>query len=163
MDRIKLFFVIMIATVLSACSDEPECCDIVTNSYQVKLIDENGVNLLDPESPDAIDISKIRHYIVENGQTRMVDDTGNGYIPDNPYGIMPVMIGEEHAVNFTFRYEGDDEETMSIIQWNEEKTDTLICKFNVPGYPSYLTQISKGSNSWQLGNDNPPITVTLTY
>lgn len=150
--------------MISACSEEHDCCEnIVSNSYQVKLINADGVNLLDPASPGAINISQIRQFIVENGTTRMVDNTGQGYIPDSPYGVNPIMLGEEHAISFSFLYEGDEMETTSIIQWNQEKTDTLNFNFNTSGYPSYLTKISQGQDVWILENDVSPITITLTY
>jgi hypothetical protein len=164
MTRIKTIIIIIVTTMISACSEQPDCCDnVISNGYQAKLIDSNGINLLDPESPGAIDISKIQQYIVENGNTRMVDNTVQGYIADNPYGVKPIMIEEEHAVHFSFLYHGDDTETISIIRWNEEKTNTIICKFNIPGYPSYLTQVSQSPDVWHLEEENDPITITLKY
>ncbi len=71
MKTISFFCSILIVVLMTGCL-EPDCCaPPSSNLFFVNLRNSEGSNLLDPQTTGAVDLSKTRLYLIENGASKM--------------------------------------------------------------------------------------------
>ena len=133
---------------MTGCLD-PDCCaPPSSNLLFVNLRNNEGSNLLDPQTAGAIDLSKTRLYLLENGEPKMFKFEGGGVL-DDPYGVAPVDIDGKSGARISFTYDGNEKEIDGFIQWNESIADTLTFTFNSADRPAFITKVSqKGTVLW---------------
>lgn len=153
--------------VLMAGCVEPDCCDVVTsNEFFVNLQNAEEANLLEPQTAGAVDVSKTRFYLIENGEAKMVKYESPGAVLDSPYGVMPSEGNGVYGVKFSFEYTGSQKEVEGFIQWNETLADTLTFTFNSAKKPSFIAKVSqKGTVLWdtETAPENTIAEITLEH
>lgn len=164
MKKIKLlFYLALILVSFTGCIDRRDCCDmVISQEFYVNLQNSEANNLLDPQTEGAVDISKTRLFLVENGEAKMNRVEGGGIL-DNPFGIAPVEINGILNAQIQFQYNGNNKEIEGIIQWSQVMADTLIFTFNSADNPRHLTKITQNGNSLWGKETDPlyPITIKL--
>jgi hypothetical protein len=101
--NILSFFSSLFIVALTAGCVEPDCCDVVTsNEFLVNLQNAEAANLLDPQTAGAVDLSKTRLYLIENGETKMVKHESPGAVLDYPYGVISFEENRVYGVKFFF-------------------------------------------------------------
>lgn len=155
MKNVLLLTVLL--SVLSSCTEELDCCeDRSGNPYNVAVVDDQGRDLMDPNTPNYIDPNIIRLYRMEGGEESVVTLEG-GVELDSPYGVMSFEEGGSNWVRLFFGYEGPADEFTGIIQWSENERDVLEHKFNRPGKDKHLVQILRnGEILWDVENNPLP-------
>ncbi|MDO8965343.1 hypothetical protein [Algoriphagus sp.] len=159
-----LFYLALILVSFTGCIDRRDCCDmVISQEFYVNLQNSEANNLLDPQTEGSVDISKIRLFLIENGEAKMYRVEGGGIL-DNPFGIAPVEINGILNAKFQFQYNGKNKEIKGFIQWNESLVDTLNFTFNSANNPSLIIRISQnGQTLWDKETDQlNPVIIKLT-
>ncbi|WP_111671339.1 hypothetical protein [Algoriphagus litoralis] len=158
-----LFYLALILVSFTGCIDRRDCCDmVISQEFYVNLQNSEANNLLDPQTEGAVDISKTRLFLIENGEAKMYRVEG-GEILDNPFGIAPVEINGILRAQIQFLYNGNKKEIEGFIQWSQVLADTLSFSFNSAENPRHLTKITQnGKTLWDKEIDPLyPVTIEL--
>lgn len=153
----KFLFAFLSLLFLSGCAEEPECCqNLFIHYYDVAVIDSLDRDLLDPNTPRAINPDDIRLFRLEANKEVEVAPKGGG-IPDSPNGVMSYEEGGRRYIRLFFDYQGFADEFIGIIQWDNNKRDTVVHQFNQGGKEKHLVQIMhNGQTLWELGDTTSP-------
>ena len=91
----------------------------------------------------------------------IVFDYKGGETLDSPNGVMPYEQDGRRFLRLFFDYQGLADEFVGIIQWDNNKRDTMVHQFNQAGKEKHLVRIMhKGQTLWELG-DTPAPFITL--
>jgi hypothetical protein len=159
------FYSILMVFLMAGCM-EPSDAPSSSEEFSVNLRTSEGVDLLDPSTEGAIDLSKTRLFLIENGEAKMVTYQSPGAVLDHPYGVIPTEENGVHGVKFFFEYTGSQQDLQGFIQWNEVLVDTLTFTFNSVKKPSFIAKVSqKGTVLWdtQTAPENTEPEITLVH
>jgi hypothetical protein len=153
----KFLFTFLSLLFLSGCAEELECCqNVFTHYYDVAVIDSLERDLLDPNTPGAINHNDIRLFRLETNHEVEVALKGGGVL-DNPHGVMPLEEDGSRFVRLFFDSQGLEDEFIGIIQWDKNKRDTVTHQFNQAGKEKHLVQIMHNGHAlWELGDSTSP-------
>ncbi|GAA0879007.1 hypothetical protein GCM10009119_19750 [Algoriphagus jejuensis] len=163
MKTISFFTILLILSLTTSCI-EPDCCDVVqSQEFFVNLQNTESANLLDPQTAGAVDLSKTRLFLLEDGEAKMVKYESPGAVLDYPYGVISFEENGEYGVKFFFEYDGNRKELEGFIQWNDRFIDTLTFTFNSAENPRHLVKISQNRTPlWDMETDlEYPVSITL--
>ncbi|WP_026967674.1 hypothetical protein [Algoriphagus terrigena] len=165
MKILSFFCSILIVFLLTGCL-EPSLAPPSSEHFFVNLRNSEGSNLLDPKTEGAIDLSKTRLFLIENGEAKMVKYESPGAVLDYPYGVMPFEENGVHGVKFFFEHTGSQKEIEGFIQWNETIADTLTFTFNSADRPTFIAKVSQdGAVLWdtETAPENTIAEITLEH
>ena len=152
-----LYTFLSLLVLTTSCAEELECCqDLSTHFYDVAVIDANAGDLLDPNTPGAINPAGIRLFRLEGNKEIAVALKG-GEALDSPHGVMPYEEGGRRFLRLFFDYQGLADEFVGIIQWDKTNRDTMVHQFNQAGKEKYLVRILHDNQTlWELGDSPAP-------
>ncbi len=119
----KLLIILIILTFFACDSndDDKEFYMYVNISTYFSIFNVQGDDLLDPETPNHIDTSKIKIFYVINGVKKELTDNPKKYEVYtkeqknmNAYSIEVIMNDSEKI-----------KKSITYVQWNEKDTDTI--------------------------------------
>ena len=114
-----LIFLIISCIILSCKTNEPEAANVDMNC-SIWVTNVNGDNLLNSQSPKALDISKIKIFYLENGEKKLVyalntesarQAVVKRFGPNGQY-YMDIVLSMSNP-------------SITYIQWSENNEDTL--------------------------------------
>ena len=122
MKHISLAFALLVLAV-SACNNLDCCSGVVADDtiFQFSLLDKQGRDLLDPQTPGSLDINAIRLYNLINSDTVMHYRSNS----DAPYGYS-IFKGPDSLYHFRPFFDfSQGLEITGYIRWNAYDLDTL--------------------------------------
>ncbi|WP_439489214.1 hypothetical protein [Algoriphagus sp.] len=154
MKRSTLITSTLLGLLMFCCIEKQKCCSLPdAHNFFVNLQTKDGANMLNDQLGEAIDLSKTRLYLIENGNPTMFEFKSGGVL-DNRYGISPVNINGIATAKISFIYGEDEKEIEGFIQWSEDLADTLNFTFNSTVSSTYLTKIAQsGTTLWDVETD----------
>lgn len=125
----KKLLIILTITTFFACDskdDDKELNSYVNTSIGFSVFNTEGEDLLDPETPNHIDTSKMKLFYVVNGVPQEFYQANL----DNPRNIVVYKKEEKQSTNaYSIGVIMNDSEqtgkSITYIQWNEKDTDTI--------------------------------------
>ncbi|MGL1888470.1 MAG: hypothetical protein OCD76_18280 [Reichenbachiella sp.] len=129
----NLFLAALAIMILSSCKTEDDslCCDSGDNisiSIDIIVVSDNGIDLLNPENPEAFQEHDIRVFDLIDGETSISNNTSNGR------GFLLLSPSGTHLDRYMIRIfanlESTDDYPINYIQWNENETDKLKAEFD---------------------------------
>jgi len=123
----KKLIVLLAITVLFACdkSDDIIRGFIVSIEFDFSVFNSQGVDLLDPTTPNHIEEDDIRLFYEIDGKMLGVY---NPYM-DNPRNFMIYEHENEYRIKVVLNDSDATEETITHIQWNDDDTDVIKARF----------------------------------
>jgi hypothetical protein len=89
------------------------------------VFNAKGEDLLDSNSPNHLDVSKIKLFYVVDGVSK---EFFNANL-DNARNFKIFKHEKEYRINVVMNDEDKSEKTITYIQWNEKNTDTIETTF----------------------------------
>ncbi|QOG01920.1 hypothetical protein [Flavobacterium sp. MDT1-60] len=123
----KKLFIILASTTFFACDskDDNNVSSFYLNtSIDFSVFNADGEDLLDPETPNHLEESKIKLFYVVNGVTK---EFFEGHL-DHPRNIMIYKSEKEYIIGVGLNHYENGKST-TYIQWNEKDTDTIEATF----------------------------------
>ncbi len=110
-------------------SDLPLRGIIITAHLDLRLLDMQGNDRLNPASPGAVDLSKIKVYYVIDGKEKLFYrgnlTAARGYLVHAPEGA-----GERYySLRLFFNIESKEEVTTTIVEWGDGHRDVFKVAF----------------------------------
>lgn len=110
-------------------SDLPLRGIIITAHLDLRLLDMQGNDRLNPASPGAVDLSKIKVYYVIDGKEKLFYrgnlTAARGYLVHAPEGA-----GEHYySLRLFFNIESKEEVTTTIVEWGDGHRDVFKVAF----------------------------------
>lgn len=133
----KQFILLIALFALMSCKKEKEPVVnnyIVNSSMLFSLVNSQNEDLLDPNTPNAIDVSKIRVFYVENNETKLYFD-GN---MDAPFGYK-LNTEQGNRIVVFFNNSKMEERPITYIQWRENDRDKIEVQY-IKNIPSILKE-----------------------
>ena len=131
----KLLFILII--LLQACTDQPEGM-FVMGGIDISVLDENGTDLLSPNSGStkAIDVDKIQIYYIIDGKEvpyeSVVPESTETYIqlshPKGYYLLYPEGKYTNYRLGVFVDTQSKEDITKTIIQWDANHRDLIEAK-----------------------------------
>jgi len=125
----KNLIILLSILFLSSCSsdDEKKNAFNYANQFQMTVKNSEGIDLLNPNSPNTLNTNNIKLYYLKNGVSEEVynpsaDFPRNYMIYLHPDGFYRIELTPNDAASEEF--------PISYIKWNETDTDTIKCKIN---------------------------------
>ncbi|MGL1889816.1 MAG: hypothetical protein OCD76_25100 [Reichenbachiella sp.] len=129
----NLFLKALAIMILSSCKTEDDslCCDLGTNidvAVDIFVVSKKGIDLLNPESPEAFQEHDIRVFDVIDEEISISNNTSNGrgFLFLSPSGT----LSDRYRIRLFANLESKDEYPINYIEWNENDTDTLKAEFD---------------------------------
>ena len=102
---------------------------IITAHLDLRLLDMQGNDRLNPASPGAVDLSKIKVYYVVDGKEKLFYrgnlNAARGYLVHAPEGA-----GERYySLRLFFNIESKEEVTTTIVDWGDGHRDVFKVAF----------------------------------
>ena len=92
--------------------------------FDFSIKDGEGNDLLDPESPNSFDGSKIKLFYLISGELEEVYD---GSL-DNPRNFLIFQQGGDYNIRVFVNHSETEEIPKTYVRWNETDTDTISCE-----------------------------------
>lgn len=156
MKKINCLFLFLLIVFGISCS-ENENDNIyygysISTSVRISIVDEQGTDLLDPNTPNYYNCSNVKISHLLNGEIVEYHeghlDYSEGYRIYNPedLGFNDTYL---FCVLATSAYGSESKNTNPItyIKWNDTDTDTLQCEYEITDYEIFCTKV------WYNGNE----------
>ena len=118
----KLFLVVFLISFCSCI--KPGCCKLYSADFDFYVVDEQGDDLLDPESTSPIDLQSVRVYYLLDGKKTEIN-RGNLDAPQM-YLVLPPEGGrDKYSINLFLNAEDSSSITTTYFEWNEDTTDVF--------------------------------------
>lgn len=176
MKKNLLYIVFLLGFMLVACGDEEGedemwFDEIISTWGAIVILDEQGNDLLDPDTEGCYDPEKFRIYFVkDDGSTELFYKPAS----DCPYGFLyPSADEQRHALGEGIGkyfyvsmalYDWDicsgADHSKVILQWNEHERDTLECELGDRGIEKVY---SNGELIWKEYDVSPIWEKIITY
>lgn len=134
----KLILVLASLCVVSCNNDDKGMNSAVYSvRFNMRVLNAEGEDILNPEHPDAIDTDQIKLYYVINGTAVEVydpamDSPRNFGVDEDPNdGFYKISIIANHTATVTETY----------IDWNETDRDTIICTIEFHDNATFLRKV----------------------
>ena len=118
-----LIFLISLLSIISCSKDNNEKLNIDT-SIDLSVKDSYGVDLLNPNNPNTLDVDAIEIQYVSNGQAITVNNINLDY----PKGFFIYKHNNEYRMRLFPNDDKDENYPITYIKWNGNDIDTLNCK-----------------------------------
>ena len=110
-------------------SDLPPRGTIITAHLDLRLLDMQGNDRLNPASPGAVDLSKIKVYYVVDGKEKLFYcgnlNAARGYLVHAPEGARE----RYYSLRLFFNIESKEEVTTTIVDWGDGHRDVFKVAF----------------------------------
>ena len=110
-------------------SDLPPRGTIITARLDLRLLDMQGNDRLNPASPGAVDLSKIKVYYVVDGKEKLFYrgnlNAARGYLVHAPEGARE----RYYSLRLFFNIESKEEVTTTIVDWGDGHRDVFKVAF----------------------------------
>ena len=135
--------------------DDLPCCDNFSVAWRLYVRNSLGDDLLNPKTSDHYNYSDIKHYSIENGIRKMLDNGKNRMVsyPDpntgyNDYSIIIFDLGRKITNTPYPVYE-------SFIELSSNSVDTIKVETLESDHNTSLRKIWYNNNLiWEVGEDN---------
>lgn len=107
------------------------------------IINSQEKDLLDPTTPDHLDVSKIKVYYLINGTSREVNDPSHAY----PMNFMIFKHEHENRIRIFLNDKENVDSSVTYIQWRPNYIDTIVASFEIVKNKCFRKQ-----NVWYNGN-----------
>ncbi|MBB4037383.1 hypothetical protein GGR21_003300 [Dysgonomonas hofstadii] len=142
----KYILIFSILAILTACDKDP--VEFVYSLHCI-VVDQDGNDLLNPDTQGAIEISKIEIYYLKNGEFSKYYDRNL----DSPkgYRVSKHELDDDHEYKCTFflspyeEYKG--KKTLTIVKWNENESDTIVSEIHKDGGLAITTNFELNGSS----------------
>lgn len=134
----KLFLVLLL--ILSNSCVKPGCCTFISTHFNFYVVDEQGNDLLDPESTSPINLQTIKVYYLLNG-TKTEINRGNLDAP-RMYSVSPPE-GNRNKYNITLFLNDEDPAniTTTYFEWDKDTTDVFKAEVSRKKNNSIVTKV----------------------
>lgn len=148
-------FLILLTTTFLACSQSPEENESQFVNFEAgaefSVINAQNEDLLNPENPNHLDVSKIKLYYIINGQKQEV------YYPnlDNPKGfkIYKPENKNEYRIGVGFNHSETEEKPITYIKWNDTNSDKIEVSYRRVRGVLQDTIWLNGNKVWERGDN----------
>lgn len=122
--------IIAIITMVSCSEDDKNDLDSYnfSGSFDMKVVNAAGEDLLDPQHPNAINPDNVKLYYYRNGVSEEVFNP-DLHAPRN-FWVIQDPDGGEYMIRMVPNYYEAEGNTITYIEWNESDTDTIESEFS---------------------------------
>ncbi|WP_347173947.1 hypothetical protein [Polaribacter uvawellassae] len=150
----KLIILICVLAVVSCTNEESDENNYVNfdTAVDFSIVNNIGENLLNPNHPNTIDISKIRIFYVVNGVKKLYYGGTN---LDHPNGFM--IFGSNYKKIRIFQNPSVTESRpKTIIEWGQNNSDVLEAKYRIyQNTPILLEEFwLNGTSVWTIADES---------
>lgn len=123
--RSVFFIFLTIVTVLFSCSKSNEMEEqdayIIHVGIEFSVLNMQNEDLLNPENPNHLDVTKIKLFYLINGEKQEV------YNPnmDSPRNFRIFKHENEYRIGVTLNHSGMSSKTITYLQWDNSDIDTI--------------------------------------
>jgi len=119
----KNLLIILIATVLFACSKSNEMEDQynLNVGLEFSVLNSQNEDLLNPITPNHLDITKIKLFYVINGEKQEVNNPNMDY----PRNFRIFKHENEYRIAVFLNHTETSEKPITYIQWSDNDIDTI--------------------------------------
>jgi hypothetical protein len=150
----KNLLIILVVTILFGCdkaddSIEREYNSFIDVSLEFSVLNSQNEDLLNPENPNHLDITKIKLFYVIDGEMQEV------YNPrmDHPRNFRIYQHENEYRIGVTLNLTETSEKPITYIQWNDTDTDTIEVTIKRTQNSTIHDEIwLNGIHVWELGD-----------
>jgi len=118
----NIIYTLALIALLSSCHNK-DCCAVVSVDININVQNADGESLLDPDTEDYLNSDSIKVYYVNEGKAELYNKPYADY--PNGYDVISTNLGT--YLRLFPNVEGNDENPMTLIQWDENSTDTIKC------------------------------------
>lgn len=164
MIRNVIFLTVAILT-MTACKKPNGGGIVLDESSDIRLLNPEGQNLLQPTTPNYLKKENIKLYYLVNGQKKEVLNPDL----DSPRNFFIFQVGpeskhysNEYLIRVFANADGEldetgKEKTTTYIEWNPTDIDTLVCLLRKPGKSVFCEKVwYNGVVKWD-NTSNPKI------
>ncbi len=113
-----------IGLLLVNCANDDEQF-VFANAIELSLTDSSGNDLLNPETPNSIDITKIKLFYLVKGQLQEINDPTKDY----PRNYFVYHHENNYRIRIFLNPSEDTELLETVIKWSDTDADTIIAAF----------------------------------
>jgi hypothetical protein len=120
----KNLLIILTMTTLFACSESNEVVKQYHNidvGIEFSIFNSENEDLLNPENPNHLDVSKIKLFYIINGERKEVYNSNL----TSPRNFMIYKHENEYRIRIFLNHTDTSDKPITYIQWNESDTDTI--------------------------------------
>jgi hypothetical protein len=124
-----VLILISISTIACSKSDQISIQDNIDRSFEFSVFNSDNEDLLDNTTSNHIIESEIRLFYEENGEVSEVYNANLDY----PRNFFIFKHENEYRIRVFLNSTESSEKPITIIQWNENDSDTIETVFERPG------------------------------
>ncbi|MCB2197431.1 MAG: hypothetical protein KQH79_16345 [Bacteroidetes bacterium] len=141
MNRLKMFFIVILLAVIS-CSEEEDTksYSVISTTVKIAIVNDQGEDMLDPQIQNHFDENDIKVLHKINGELEVFSegllDASRGFKIYKPYELgfneqyLFCLLATDPSYKTGYL---DDYMPIAYIQWNETDMDTLQCQYQETG------------------------------
>lgn len=121
----------IILVMMISCSNNEylDVAIVVDRSFNFLVVNENDENLFDVATENNWDVNEIKLFYVKNGEPELYYTSRLG--SPAPYGYLLTEHENSNNILVVFmNHEPDLDTSITYLQWNEFRTDTLKATYN---------------------------------
>lgn len=150
----KNLLIILVVTALIACEKsndmEAQYSSNIEVGIEFSILNSQNEDLLNPENPNHLDVTKIKLFYLINGEKQEV------YNPnlDSPRNFRIFKDENEYRIAVFLNHTETSEKPITYIQWNDSDIDTLEVDINRTQNSILQNEIwLNGIHIWERGDD----------
>jgi len=150
----KNLIIILVVTVLFSCSKSNEMEEqdayYLDVAIEFSVLNSQNEDLLNPENPNHLDVTKIKLFYLINGEKQEV------YNPnmDSPRNFRIFKHESEYRIGISLNHSETSGKNMTYIQWNDSDVDTIEATIKKTQNSLYKDEIwLNGIHVWERGDD----------
>ena len=141
MNNFIYLLVLMGISVFSSCKNETECCTNRDLHMDFSIMSNEGVDLLDQNENDAIEIENIKLDYFDSQMNKISND-----LVSNFYHL------QEETIFFVRIYAAEIANQTIIVRWGDVDLDTLKCELEISDNSSIIERIVLNNEElWRRG------------
>jgi hypothetical protein len=149
----NLLIIFIIITVLGCDKsdnlNEREYNSIIDVSLAFSVLNSQNEDLLNPENPNHLDVTKIKLFYVIDGEMKEVYNTRM----DNPRNFLIYEHQNEYRIGVSLNLTETSEKPITYIQWNDTDTDTIEVTIKRTPSSTIGDEIwLNGIHVWEMGD-----------
>lgn len=154
----NIVFLLLLSITLFSCGEDPIVGPHFGTGPYFIVVDEDGNDLLDPNTPNFINIKNISSYYLVNGELKEPLDVLKlplGYSNIDTLGIIQDDNRKYHLMSILFNpIPNRDNIATTYIKWSENDTDTIKSRISEKGvgYGNYM--VSFNGILWKEDSSN---------
>jgi hypothetical protein len=141
MKKIKILVLLFMILGLSCTEDEPITEDVfISHDVKISLADQQGLDLLDPNNPNAINSDNIKIFHMIDGELKKFSKYLMKIYKPSELGFNENYVFYLGYTSPSY-YTHEKEEPITYIQWNETDMDTVRCQYQYTSNSIICTKV----------------------